>query len=99
MVGTQQVLSHKIGSCLLPCWTPRATPWHLSAAHPSGNGKLLHPYLWCVGIPNTCYSSAVTTCCSNTWGGVEGHPLGDAGTAAFESFPHLGSRVAPGYLF
>ena len=98
-LSTQQVLSQETGSCLLPCWTPRATPWRLSAAHPSGNGKLLHPHLCCVGVHNTCCSSAMTTCCPNTWAGVEGHPLGDAGTAAFASFLQLGSRVALGYLF
>lgn len=29
----------------------------------------------------------MTTCCPNTWAGVEGHPLGDAGTAAFKLSP------------
>ena len=98
MVGTQPGIEHTAGPgpgdrlLLAAMLDSKATPWHLSAAHPSGNGKLLHPHLWCVGIHNTCYSSAMTTCCPNTWAGVEGHPLGDPGTAAFESFPSWAHR-------
>ena len=54
-VENTAVSSQDIDSCLLPCWTPRATPWRLSGAHP--RQWKLHPQLWCVGLHNTCYSS------------------------------------------
>ena len=62
-------------------------------------GKAPPPTPLVYRLHNTFCSSEVTTCCPNAWAGIEGHPLGDAGTAAFENFPQLGSRVAPGYLF
>ena len=54
-VENTAVSTQDIDSCLLPCWTPRATPWRLSGAHP--RQWKLHPQLWCVGLHNTCYSS------------------------------------------
>ena len=39
------ILSREIGSCLLPCWTPSLAS---VSSPPSGNGKLLHPHLWCI---------------------------------------------------
>ena len=105
MVGTQPGIEHTAGSVpgdkllLAAMLDSKGHTLASVSSPPSGNGKLLHPHLWCVGIHNTCSSSAMTACCPNTWAGVEGHPLGDPGTAAFESFPQLGSRVALGYLF
>ena len=40
-----------------------------ASSPPLASGKFLHPHRWCVALHNTGYSSAVATCCPNTWDG------------------------------
>ena len=91
---TRQVPSQETGPCRLPCWTPRPhagicqqptlREWKAPPSTPLVGSFTQHLIFICSGY-----------LVSRHLGWVEGHPLGDPGTAAFERFPQQGSRVAP----
>lgn len=92
MVGTQPEAGNTVdpipGKGLLPAAMLDSKGHSLVSVSspPPGSGKLLHPPLWRVGLHNACCSPAMTTRCPNTWAGIKGHPLGDAGTASLYAF-------------